>query len=77
MPVMKDGEINVLLAKYGKFVYERFNENERVIIATNLRGEDLRLRLNGEFESVITGEKPTEVVLKKYDFEILIEKNRT
>ena len=77
MPVMKDGEINVLFARRGKFVYERFNDNERVIIATNIRGEDLKLRLNGEFESFITGEKPTEVVLKKYDFEILIEKNRT
>ncbi len=76
MPVMKDGDINVLFAKYGKFVYERFNDNERVIIATNMRGEDLRLRLNGEFESFITGERPTEVVLKKYDFEILIEKKQ-
>ena len=76
LSVMKDGDINVLFAKYGKFVYERFNDNERVIVATNMRGEDLRLRLNGEFESFITGERPTEVVLKKYDFEILIEKKQ-
>ena len=76
LSVMKDGDINVIFAKYGKFVYERFNDNERVIVATNMRGEDLRLRLNGEFESFITGERPTEVVLKKYDFEILIEKKQ-
>ena len=76
MRVMKDGEINVIFAKYGKFVFERYNENECVIIATNMRGEDLRLRLNGEFESFITGERPTNVVIKKYGFEILIEKKQ-
>ena len=76
LSVMKDGDINILLAKRGKFVYERVNENERVIVATNLFGEDLRLRLNGEFESFITGEKVTSVIVKNNKFEILIEKKQ-
>lgn len=76
MPVMKDGEINIMFARYGKFVYERFNDDERVIVATNIRGEDLKLRLNGEFESFITGEKVSEILIKKYGFEILIEKKQ-
>ncbi len=76
LSVMKDGDINILLSKNGKFVYERVNDTERVLVLTNMRGEDLRVRLNGEFESFVTGERPVEVVVKKYDFEILIEKKQ-
>lgn len=73
---IKNGELNIILARSGKFVFERFNNNERIVIITNMKGEDLKINLNGEFESFITGEKPKQIVVKKHNFEILIEKKQ-
>ena len=73
MKVMKDGDLNILYAKHGKFVYERVSDDERVIVLTNMKESCLKINLNGNFTSFITGEKVNEIKLKKYGIEILIE----
>lgn len=75
--VLKDGEINVLYAKDGKFVFERFNENERIIVMTNLDSSPLKIELKGEYTSFLSGERVTDFKLKKDEIEILIETKNT
>ena len=74
LKVFKDGEINVLYSKNGKFVFERFSDSERVIVAVNMTNSGLDIALNGDFESFISGEKLKNRNLQKYDFDILIER---
>lgn len=73
MKVMKDGDLNILYAKHGKFIYERVNENERVVVLTNMTDTSLKVNLHGDFTSFITGEKASSFNLEKHDVEILIE----
>ncbi len=71
--VMKDGEINVLYSKHGKFIFERFNDNERIIVMTNLEDSNLNIEFKGEFKSFLTGKKVKEINLGKNQVEIIIE----
>ena len=73
MKVMKDGDLNILYAKHGKFVYERVNDDERVVVLSNMNATTLRINLNGNFTSFISGEPVKTVKLGKYGIEILIE----
>lgn len=75
--VLKDGEFNLLMAKDGKFVYERSNNDERIIVFTNLKNTALKINLEGEFESFISKKiYKNEINLNRNEFEILIEKNK-
>lgn len=74
LDVFKDGEINVLYARHGKLVFERFNNKERVIVITNLKKSPLEINLNGNYISFLSGEKISQLILKENEFEILIEK---
>lgn len=76
LSVMKDGDLNILYAKHGKFIFDRINENERVVVMANMKHTGLRVRLKGEFTSLLTGEIVSEVTLHKGDVEILIEKKQ-
>ena len=72
--VMKDGDMNILYAKEGKFIFERVNENERVLVMTNLGDAPLSINLNkGNFVSFLTGDKIERLKLKKYEIEIIID----
>ena len=71
--VLKDGEMNILYSANGKFVFERFSDAERMIVAVNMTDSSFDLNLNGEFVSFLTGEMLNYKKLHKYDFEILIE----
>ena len=70
---LKDGEINVLYSSYGKFIFERVGENERIVVLANLHDTNLNVNLEGEFKSFFTGNKVKEFNLGKNQVEILIE----
>ncbi len=77
MPVLKDGEFKILFSKDGKFVFERFNDDERIVCLTNLKKEPLEIEIEGEFKSFITGKNvETLIRLEENEIEILIEKNK-
>ncbi len=73
LAVMKDGDLNILYSKFGKFVFERVSKNERVIVLTNLLPSILNVNLKGKFISFLTGENISSLKLKQYDIQILIE----
>ena len=70
---LKDGELNVLYSKHGKFIFERVGENERVIVLTNLQKTNLNIKFDGDFKSFITGKKVKEINLGENQVEIIIE----
>lgn len=72
--VLKDGEINILYARHGKFAFERFNDNERVIVIVNLNSTPLVVDLKGNYTSFLTQNKSSNFTLRENEFEILIEK---
>lgn len=72
--VMKDGDMNVLYADYGKFVFERVSDNERIVVMTNMSNSPLDINLEGEFVSFVTGKKINSFKLKENELEVLIEK---
>ena len=74
---MKDAETNILLAEDSKLIFDRTGEDERVVVLVNLNDNPLQVNLEGENTSFISGEKMDNFKLKKYDIEILIEKNKT
>lgn len=74
LKVLKDGNFRILMASHGKFVFERFNDNERVVVLINLQSSKLNIEVNGKFKSFLTKkiiEKP--ISLLENEFEILIE----
>ena len=71
---LKDGETNVLYCQYGKFIFERVGENERIVVLANLHETNLDVNLEGDFTSFITGKKLNEFKLGKNQVEILIER---
>lgn len=73
LEVLKDGEINILMATSGKFVFERVSKNQRIIILSNLRPSPLFVNLSGRFSSALSGKVLTDFVLSEFEFEILIE----
>lgn len=74
LPVLKDGEINILYARHGKFAFERFNNKERLIVIVNLNSSPLVVDLKGNYTSILTQNKSSNFTLKGNEFEILIEK---
>ncbi len=73
LKVFKDGEMNVLYSKNGKFVFERTTKDERVVVAVNMTDSCLDLILKGNFVSFLSGEKIKARTLEKFDFDILVE----
>ena len=71
---LKDGETNVLYCQYGKFIFERVGEDERIVVLANLHETNLDVNLEGDFTSFITGKKLNEFKLGKNQVEILIER---
>lgn len=74
LPVFKDGELNILLAKNGKFIFERYSKNEHIVVLTNLKESEIDINLEGSFISLKTGQKIKSFVLKQNEIEILYEK---
>lgn len=72
---LKDGEFNILYSSNGKFAFERFSENERLVFVANLEPSVFNLELNGKFTSFLTGKTAQNCTLKQNEFEILIETN--
>ena len=72
--VLKDGEINVIYSANGKFIFERFNDNERVVVFANMTDSGLDINLKGDYISFLTGNSVSNINLKKHDIEILIER---
>ena len=70
---LKDGEMNVLYSRNGKFIFERVGEEERIVVLTNLHETNLNVKLEGDYKSFITGKKVKELNLGKNQVEILIE----
>lgn len=71
---LRDGELNILYSENGKFAFERFNHNERIVVIVNLSKSPLALNLEGEYTSFITGEKAQNYTIFENEFDILIEK---
>lgn len=77
LKVMKDGDLNVLYSGNGMFIYERINDEERVVVFANMnKNLKLKTRLHGDFISFISGEKINIVDLKNHEIEIIIEKKQ-
>ena len=75
--VLKDGLFNIIFAKEGKLVFERFNDEERIIFCANLTKSPFSVEIEGIFKSFITkNEINSEICLGENEFEILIEKNK-
>ena len=75
--VLKDGKFNVILSKDGKLIFERFNDNERIIVCCNLKNSSLEINLDGEFYSFISKKLNINTIkLQENELEILIEKNK-
>lgn len=77
LKVMKDGDLNILYAKNGMFIYERINDSERVVVFANMnKNLNLKARLHGDFTSFISSEKIDIINLKNHEIEIIIEKKQ-
>lgn len=74
LTVMKDGELNILYSSFGKFVFERINKTQRVVILINMHSSPLNIDLQGEFVSFFTGKKINSFNLKQNEIEVIIEK---
>lgn len=74
LKVFKDGKLNILLAKDGKFVFERTSKTEHTITLVNLKPSEYEFSLNGCFISLISGKKVSNLILKQNQIEILYEK---
>lgn len=74
LKVFKDGKLNILISKNGKFVFERYNKNERVIVLSNLQEAPLKISFNGNFISLLSNKKVENLTLKENDFDIIYEK---
>lgn len=74
LEVLKDGEFRILMASHGKLVFDRFNDNQRIIVLVNLQKSKLEVNLDGKYKSFLTNRiinKPFKLAENK--FEILIE----
>lgn len=74
LPVFKDGELNILFAKNGKFIFERYSKTEHIIVLTNLKESELDINLNSSFLSLLTDKKVESFKLRQNEIEILYEK---
>jgi glycosidase len=73
--VLKNGEFNILFSECGKFVFERYNNNEHLVVIVNLTNSPLIVNLNGNFKSYFTNQEINEYVSRENTIEIFIEKN--
>ena len=71
--VFKNGQTNIIMASNGKFVFERFNEKEHIVVLVNLRNSNLFVELHGNYISYFTNKIKNNFYLKENEFEILIE----
>lgn len=74
--VLKNGEFNIIFAENGKFIFERFNNNEHLITLINLKNSELKIKLKGNFISFFNKQKIDELILKENEIEILIDKKQ-
>ena len=51
MSVLKNGDFKILMAESGKFVFERKNEFEQIVVLSNLRKEPLFVTTDEKFIS--------------------------
>lgn len=73
LEIFKHGDLNILFANDGKFVFERIDENSHIVVATNLKEEPLELNLKGKFVSYFSNKMVNHETLNMYDFDIFIE----
>ena len=73
LPVLKDGEINVLYSANGKFAFERYDDDERLIVIANLSDSPFDINLEGDFESFFTGKQIKNHTVDPNDFDIIYE----
>lgn len=73
LSVLKDGDLNILCAEKGKFVFERIGNGERLVTLVNMQNTPLQVNLDGKYASLISGEEKNNFTLGEYEFEILIE----
>lgn len=74
LEVFKDGKLNIIVSKNGKFIFERVSKSERILVLTSLLEPDMDIALDGDFTSLLTGNKTNKFVLKENEIEILYEK---
>ncbi len=73
LKVFKDGEMNILYAEHGKFIFERVSNDERVVVMVNMKDSPLAINLEGKYKSFFTNKKINSFILEKHGFEVLIE----
>ena len=71
-----DGELNILFAKNGKFVFERKTEVSRAVICVNLKPTPLKISLKGNFFNFFTKKPQKTFLLEENECEILIDKSK-
>ena len=74
LSVFKNGEFKILFDTNGKFVFERFDKFNHIIVMANLRPSILKINLDSEYISFFSGENYREYILKENQIEILIKK---
>ncbi len=74
LSVFKDGELNILFSKNGKFIFERYSKTEHVIVLTNLKESELDIKLESSFVSLLSEKKANNFSLAQNQIEILYEK---
>lgn len=75
--VLKDGNFKILYARHGKFVFERYNEHQRIIMFANLQKEPFNINIDGNFVSFLTKNRiSNNIVLNQEEIEILIENKK-
>ena len=71
--VLKNGKFNILFSENGKFIFERYNKTQHIVIIVNLKNTPLIIELNGKFKSFFSNETVKEYVSRENSVEILIE----
>ena len=74
LKIFKDGKLNIILAKDGKFIFERLSENEHIITLVNLKESEYEFNFSSNFKSLLTNQKIQKLILKQNQIEILYEK---
>ena len=70
------GDMNILYSSYGKFVFERVDENEQIVVAVNLQKSALDLTFENEMTSLLSGEKVKTSKLKHLGFDAFVYKKK-
>lgn len=77
LEVFKKGDVSIIFAKGGIFVFERRNESSGAIIAVNTSEISETLTFNGKLKDLISGEYYSdEYVIKPYSLAVLINEGR-